>query len=127
MATVAVVNSNEDTVEMLRIRLEGAGFNTVAGDVTDFKRGRADFQEFLATHQPRVVVYDVAPPYEENWTFFNQIRATPAGSRLRFILTTTNRQVMEKYCGGSQAYEIIGKPYDLDAVVQAVRQAVPPS
>jgi hypothetical protein len=37
--TVAVVNSNEDTVEMLRYALQSSGFNSiVTGHIHDFNR-----------------------------------------------------------------------------------------
>ena len=67
--TIAVLNSNQDVVEMLRTVMEQAGFNTVTTHVPDIKRGEEDFLSFLRKHDPAVIVYDIAPPYRENWNF----------------------------------------------------------
>src|SRR5688572_19607301 len=67
---IAVINSSEDTVDMLRTCLQQEGFTSVVTThVTDIKRGREDIIGFLATHDPQVLVYDVSIPYEENWNF----------------------------------------------------------
>ena len=66
---VAVVNTSDEVIEMLTLVLEEEGFSVV-GERTrtvNFKREEQDLRAFLADHQPRVVVWDIAPPYEENW------------------------------------------------------------
>jgi CheY-like chemotaxis protein len=123
-AKVAIINSNEDTVDMLRISLEAAGMVTVSCHVTDIKRGKIDFQDFVRQHQPEAAVYDIAPPYEENWSFFNLLRTTEVARKMKFVLTTTNRDVLLKVCGECDPIEIIGKPYDLEAVTKAVQEAL---
>jgi CheY-like chemotaxis protein len=123
-AKVAIVNSSEDTVEMLRIQLEGAGMSTVAAHVPDIKRGKLDFQDFIRQHQPDVAVWDIGPPYEENWTFFNLLRTTDAARQVKFIVTTTNRDRLVKVCGDCEPIEIVGKPYDLEQLTSAVRAAL---
>jgi CheY-like chemotaxis protein len=122
---VLIVNSNEDTVEMLRIQIEGAGMATVGSHVTDIKRGKQDFQELIRQHQPDVAVWDIGPPYDENWTFWNLLRTTDAAKDLPFVLTTTNRAALVKACGGDcDPIEIVGKPYDLDEVLKAVQASL---
>jgi DNA-binding NtrC family response regulator len=41
-----------------------------------------------------------------------------------FIITTTNKPALDKLVGETEAIEIIGKPYDLQQVVDAVRSAL---
>ena len=91
---VAVFNSSSDTVELLRTVLEANGLHTVPGHIGELKKGELDFVAF----QP--------------------------AQGCRFILTTTNKPALDKLVGETEALEIIGKPYDLDRVVAAVRAAL---
>jgi hypothetical protein len=40
-----------------------------------------------------------------------------------FVLTTTNVRHVRQLAGNEELHEIVGKPYDLDEIVGAVRQA----
>src|SRR5688572_17989516 len=87
---VAVFNTNEDVVEMLRVALENAGFLVVTGHITEMIRGSFDIQRFVAQHQPRVILYDIAPPYERNWQFLQHLRHMAEVANRRFVLTSTH-------------------------------------
>ena len=121
---VAVFNSSDDTVEMLRTVLEQKGIHTVPGNIPDLKRGELDFISFVEHHRPAVIVYDMSPPYETNWTFLRLVRSSEAAKRCRFVLTTTNKPALDTLVGQTDALEIIGKPYDLQRVVDAVQRAL---
>jgi DNA-binding NarL/FixJ family response regulator len=71
-----------------------------------------------------VIVYDISPPYDTNWTFLKLVRSSQPAQACRFVLTTTNKPVLDKLVGATEAIEIIGKPYDLERVVDAVRTAL---
>ncbi len=121
---VGIVNSSDDTVAMLRTVMEQAGFLTVAAHVTDIRNGREDFVDYVRSNNLRVVVYDVSPPYEENWTFLKLLLDTEVMRGRGIVLTTTNKAALERLVGPTDAIEILGKPYDLNAVLTAVRVAV---
>jgi DNA-binding NarL/FixJ family response regulator len=121
---IAVFNSSTDTVDMLRTVLEREGFHTVSGQIADLKKGELDFIAFIEHHRPAVIVYDISPPYETNWTFLRLVRSSKPAQGTRFILTTTNKPALDELVGETDAIEIIGKPYDLDRVVDAVRTAL---
>ena len=123
--TVAVVNSNEDTVEMLRQALQSSGFSSVVtGHIHDFKTGEADFPKYLEMHDPLVIVYDIAIPYEKNWTFLKLLLDSEHMHGRKIVLTTTNKKRLEELVGPTDAFEIVGKPYDIDQIVEAVKTAV---
>ena len=122
---VAVFNTSEDIVEMLRFALEFEGFIAITGHIGDMIRGAFDVQRFVEQHQPQVVIYDVAPPYERNWRFLQHLCRMPEFQGRRFVLTTTNEARVREFADTEQTFhEILGKPYDIEEVVQAVKAAI---
>jgi DNA-binding response OmpR family regulator len=120
---VAVLNTSPDTVELLRTSLERAGFSVVTGMIHDIRDGRLDLDAFVRQHDPAVIVWDIAVPYERQWQFFNQIKESQTCGRCRFVLTTTNVREVTRVAGPQQnLHEIVGKPYDLAQVVRAVKE-----
>jgi CheY-like chemotaxis protein len=122
--TIAVFNSSDDTVELLRTALEAEGFQTVAGHIPDVKKGDLDLIDFVNHHAPAVILYDISPPYDANWRFLRLVRSSESLKKHQFVLTTTNKPALEQLVGETEALEIIGKPYDLRQVVEAVRTAL---
>jgi CheY-like chemotaxis protein len=116
---VLIINSSEDTIEMLRLVFEQRGWNSASAHVADLKRGRADLLELVRQHQPAVIVYDLAPPYEENLVFLRALRTSSALEDVPFVLTTTNEAAVRKAGGPDDTLEIFGKPFDLGAVCEA--------
>lgn len=122
-AVVAVFNTSPDTVDLLRLVLEQAGFTVVSAFTFDLRDGEIDLEAFCRQHQPRVVVYDIALPYEPNWRLFLHIRQLDALQNAQFVVTTTHEAHVRKIAGpDEELFEIVGKPYDLGRVVEAVRR-----
>jgi hypothetical protein len=42
----------------------------------------------------------------------------------KVVVTTTNKDRLEELVGPTQAIEIVGKPYDLERIVGAVKSAM---
>jgi response regulator RpfG family c-di-GMP phosphodiesterase len=122
---VAVLNSNDDTVEMLRIMLESEGMLTVSAHLDDIKRGEFDFGGFLREHDPQAIIYDIAPPYDRTWLLFRHLSNVDAAKGRKFVLTTTNKARVEEAAHPDQeVFEIVGKPYDMQLIVGAVKKAI---
>lgn len=120
---VAILNSNDDTVEMLRAMLESEGIVGVSAHVADLRRGEFDFSGFLAEHDPQVIIYDIPPPYDRSWLFLEHLRGMPVMDGRRFVLTSTNpTRVQQVAQPGEPILEIIGKPYDLQIIIDAVKK-----
>lgn len=123
---VALINACDDTVEMVQRMLDASGFEVLVGcHFADLKKGKIAFVPFLTKHEPDVVVFDISPPYLENWNLFKMLRADKAMEGRGLVLTTTNKDRLDEAVGhDSAAFEIVGKPYDLDQIKTAIHAAV---
>lgn len=124
MPTIAIINTSEETVNMLLGLLDDDGFSTVAAYTIDFKRGIQDLERFFGYHRPDAVLCDVSLPFEENWTFCRERVVQASGlTAHHFVFTTTNKAVLEGLVGPTSAIEFVGKPHDLHEVLSAVHHA----
>ena len=39
----------------------------------DLKKGVVDFSQYVAKTNPEVVIFDISPPYVENWAFYKTL------------------------------------------------------
>jgi DNA-binding NarL/FixJ family response regulator len=119
---VAVINTNPDLVELLKARIEAAGFVVLVMHLAEIRAG-LDLGAIVSQHDPQVIVFDIVMPYERNWRFLEHLRSTALQGR-RFVLTTPNAAALRRLIGRDEAvYEIIDDVADVDAIVQAVREA----
>jgi CheY-like chemotaxis protein len=122
--TVAVVNTNPDLIRLLRVNLEAAGFVVFVIHVEDIKRGEANIDSFLKQNDPRVIVYDVAPPFEQNYRFLDHLRSATGFKGRQFVLTTVNLRRVQEIVGIDETvYEIVGEAKEIDQIIRAVREA----
>lgn len=123
-AVVAVINTSPDIVDLLRGVLEPTGMVVVSTLTHDIREGKVDIARFLEQHNPSVVVYDIAPPYFGNWQLFQHMCRMPQMQSRQFVITSTNPAHVQELAGSHQAiYEVIGKPFDLDQITRAVKEA----
>jgi CheY-like chemotaxis protein len=121
---VAVLNTSPDFIDVLTEILDMEGFETRSDYIIEFRTGRKDPRSFFAAHAPQVVVYDVAIPYMENWSFFKHIQTLSGLQPYQFIAVTTNKAALETFVGPTECLEIIGKPFDFDALIHAIRRSL---
>lgn len=121
---VAIFNSNPEVLELLREALQTTGYAAVIAHVDDLKRGRVDMIQFVEEHDPDAIIYDVAPPYDTNWTFLRLMMSSKVMEGRAFVITTTNKRVLEELIGPNDVLELVGKPYDLEQITSAVTAAL---
>ena len=122
---VAVFNSNDDVVEMLRLILEHNEFIVVSAHLDAIRRGEQSLADFVAEHDPDLIVYDLNPPYDRSWRFLEHLRGMPHMQNRKFVITSTNARAATEIIGNAEhVYEIVGKPYDINEIVKVVQRAL---
>ena len=120
---VALFNASDDTIDMIQALLTAAGGaqSLVWCHFADLKKGVVDFKKYLNKHNPEVVIFDISPPYDENWQFFKTMRDADAMRGRGSVLTTTNKDRLDEVLGtDSRALEVVGKPKDLREIQTAI-------
>ena len=120
---VALFNASDDTIDMIQSLLKEAGDaqTLVWCHFADLKKGVVDFTQYLAKHNPEVVIFDISPPYDENWTFFKTMRDARTMQGRGSVLTTTNKNRLDEVLGtDSHALEVVGKREDLQQIRAAI-------
>ena len=121
---VAIINTNPDLVRLLRVNLESAGYVVLVIHIEDIKTAAGDVEAIIERHNPRVIIYDIVPPYDVNWRFFDHLRTTKAFQNRHFVITTVNIGQVQRVVGKeSVVYEVVGEASDIQQVVRAVREA----
>jgi hypothetical protein len=113
--TIALIHAPQAALCKLQHRLEAAGFTVVNGLAADVYQGRLDLEDLVAREGVRVVVWDMAPPYEIEWRAFRLLRARPGLQGCRFVIT----------CGAG-ALNSLESAADLRAVFGSPRQPSTP-
>lgn len=83
---------------------------------------------FCATTTPDLIVSDVKMGEMDGFTFFEQVHEQDRLKNIPFLFITA----YDDYSGMTRAKQLgaagyITKPFDLDAVLQTIRQLVPPA
>jgi hypothetical protein len=66
----------------------------------DLKKGIVDFTKYVNRHNPEVVVFDISPPYDENWKFYKTMRDADTMRGRGSVLTTTNKARLDEVLEG---------------------------
>ncbi len=92
------------------------GYRAVSGAVDRVKSGELDLIAFIEGEQPDAIIWDIAPPYDRNWSLFRLVRAAVS---CPIVVTTTNQARLAEIIGhDNNAIELVGKPYDLELIVE---------
>jgi len=121
---VALFNASDDTIDMVQTLLTAAGRDQILiwCHFSDLKKGIVDFGKYMEKHNPEVVIFDLSPPYDENWHFFVTMRDANAMRGRVVDVTTTNKNRLDEVLGeDSHALEVVGRPLDLQQIDAAIK------
>jgi DNA-binding response OmpR family regulator len=121
---VALFNASDDTIDMVqRLLTESGGEQTLIWcHFADLKKGIVNFEKYLDRHNPEVVIFDLSPPYDENWRFFKTMRDAKTMQGRGVVLTTTNKNRLDEVLGeDSRALEVVGRSKDLQQIDAAIK------
>jgi DNA-binding response OmpR family regulator len=121
---VALFNASDDTIDMVQNLLARSNSEQtlIWCHFADLKKGVIDFEKYMAKHNPEVVIFDLSPPYDENWHFFKTMRDAKVMRKRGIVLTTTNKNRLDEVLGeDSFALEVVGRPHDLQQIDAAIK------
>jgi len=121
---VVVLNSNQDVLRVIHDVLQDEGYAIVTDHIHTFKDGDENLVDFLRKHRPALLLYDLAPPYQENWNFLQLLCRIPEVSSIPMVLTTVNKAALETVVGKTEAFEILGTHDNLATVVDAINRSL---
>src|ERR1700682_1588154 len=113
---------------MSSTRQTAEGMTGSGGDQTliwchfaDLKKGIVNFGKYIDKHNPEVVIFDLLPPYDENWRFFKTMREAITMKGRGIVLTATNKARLDEVLGeDSHAVEVVGRAKDLQQIDAAI-------
>ena len=121
---MALFNASDDTIDMVQTLLTASGGQQtlIWCHFADLKKGIVDFGKYIDKHNPEVVIFDLSPPYDENWRFFKTMRDAKTMKGRGMVLTTTNKARLDEVLGeDSHALEVVGRPTDLQQIDAAIK------
>src|SRR5947207_5893269 len=107
LPVVAIFNSSDDMIELLRLEFERHDFVVLSAQVSEVRRGTIDLKSMLDQHKPQVIVYDLIPPYDRQWQFLDHLRQTSPLNGIPFVITSTNEKAARELSGRDElVYEV---------------------
>lgn len=122
---VCLCNASLEVLHLLRQVLEQSEIRTVIFYMAEIYADSKDFVQFVKAHNPDLVIFDVPIPYEDNWRRFDQLREDHALDDVSFLVTSTSPETvkgMAKKDKRDVVDVVVGKPFDLDDLLNAVQE-----
>jgi DNA-binding NtrC family response regulator len=119
-ATIAVFDPDPSLLRLLELALSDEGYTVVTSLVGPI----LETITLLETHRPRLVIYDIAPPYVQSRDDLERVQRAVRDWDCRFVLMTTNRLALEQELGRVDVCDVVDKPFNLDTVLAAVHRCL---
>ncbi len=121
MPRVLVVDDDKSIRELLVVNLGKRGFLVEA--LGDSRKAL----DAIAEGNPDLVILDVMMPDVDGWEICKVIRDNPRFDRIKILMLTARDSPRDRMIGKEilKADEYMTKPFDLDALMEAIRRLLP--
>jgi DNA-binding response OmpR family regulator len=119
---VLAVNTDRGILDLLAAALQEAGYEPIAMRLADLNAD-GGLLPYATRLNPDAIVYDVGPPFIENWSRLQGVLATGAIT-VPVIVTSTNPDALRQHVGNGTVHALVGKPFDLERLAHELRQAL---
>ena len=103
---VAICNTHQAMCNVLSLILEAEGWCPVVANLAALHDDADAICALLTQHHAHIVIFDIAPPYDQHWQVFLQVRACSPLPDAAYILTTTNKRHLEELVGRTPTIEV---------------------
>lgn len=122
MPRVLVVDDDAMLADMIKVRLQHAGF--MVNLAVDGLEGL----NLLSSLSPQVVLLDTAMPRLDGLAVLEEVRRTPKLAQTPMIMMTARGKAADVQAAVSRgATDYLVKPFSFDELLRKVRRALPPS
>jgi CheY-like chemotaxis protein len=111
--TLLLLNGHADTIQLLADWFGALGATVHHGHTLDLCTDTETGRRMIETVRPKVILFDLAVPYERNWQCLQRLQAMGMFGAIPVVLTTVNARALERLVGPTEAFEVIGTPHDL--------------
>src|SRR5262245_44236795 len=116
---VALILWNPDVIELVSLILRSRNLKSTGLEPAE---GIDKIEQLIVSRGPRVVVYDLDPPYDRSAAVALQLMAR--FSDCSFVMTCADRALAVKAAPWLRLYPVFQKPYEPDQIVRTVRSLV---
>lgn len=116
---IAVIDGEPAIVAFLEEALAQEGLQVVGLSLLPHLPLEAQMTAFLRQHAPRLVLLDIPPPYRGSWPLLQTVRRAVPNAGI--VVLTTDPYAVAKLVGNNGTLKVIGKPFELDEMLSAVR------
>jgi DNA-binding response OmpR family regulator len=116
------VNTDRGVLDLLSAALTEAGYEPIAMRLADLNAD-GGLLPYATRLSPDAIVYDVGPPYIENWSRLQGVLATGTIAA-PVIVTSTDPEALREHARNSAVFALVGKPFELTTLLEHVRTAL---
>jgi len=127
--TVALFTSHAGAYETVRHMLHALGYLATVGCPTaELRSNSVSFSRLLVKFEPQVVIFDIDPPYQENWRLFGPLFRDAAMEGRGLVVSTPHKLALDHAMGKqSGSIEMLGRPFaahEIEAAIETTMKRV---